>query len=143
MKKLLLSLTLTCSLFAATEAEMLSDNLKSTRDFKEHTFSVIKKLETTISNNEQLNEIQGDVNKYQEKINSDQSDINKQYKEDLSDLGTQLNTLRSSIQSNINSGSANRFTDEKINRLDDKIYRLERNISDQDSRIRKLEMKVR
>ena len=27
--------------------------------------------------------------------------------------------------------------------LDDKIYRLERNISDHDSRIRKLEMKVR
>ena len=44
---------------------------------------------------------------------------------------------------NNNSSSNSRYTDEKINRLDDKIYRLERSISDQDSRIRKLELKVR
>jgi predicted RNase H-like nuclease (RuvC/YqgF family) len=72
-----------------------------------------------------------------------QIDVNKQNKEELDNIKNQFNTLKTSIQSNNNSGSNGRYTDEKINRLDDKIYRLERNISDHDSRIRKLEMKVR
>lgn len=123
MRKVLLSLALAGSLFAATEVEL----------------DAVKQQQSVI------NQQQSEINLNQEKINDNQIDTNKQNREELDNVKSQFSSLKNLVhqtQSN-NSGSTNRYTDEKLNRLDDKIYRLERTLSDQDSRIRKLEMKVR
>lgn len=134
MKKLLLSLALAGSLFAATQSSdkvIIYDSAEKIA------------LQQTINEKQSIvNQQQSEINLIQEKINNNQIDVNKQNKEEFDNVKSQFNTLKTLIQSN-NYGSNGRYTDKKINRLDDKIYRLERNISDHDSRIRKLEMKVR
>ena len=111
---------LACSLFGATEVE-----LKETVD-----------IQATI------NEQQRNINNEQQTFNDHQIDINKQLSSDIENVKSQFVLLKNTV-SNISSGSKDKYMDEKFYRLEDKIYRLERTLSDQDSRIRKLESKVK
>ena len=130
MRKVFLSLALAGSLFAATQSYDKVIINESASKIEAQQFINEKQIE--------LNEQQGNINKYQEQMNNEQIDTNKHVRDEIIDLQKQLNVIKSQSSNN-----NNRLYDEKINRVEDKIYRLERTLSDQDTRIRRLESKVR
>lgn len=130
MRKVFLSLALAGSLFAATQSSDKVTINESASKIEAQQFINEKQIE--------LNEQQGNINKYQEQMNNEQIDTNKHVRDEIIDLQKQLNVIKSQSSNN-----NNRLYDEKINRVEDKIYRLERTLSDRDTRIRRLESKVR
>ena len=129
MKKLVLSIALATAVFAATPNAGFENEQKIL--------------------NEKFNKIleqQFEINNQQEKINNQQIDVNNVQRDINNGVDSQVKSLKDdllSIKYKVNnSGSAKQF-DDSVRRLEDKIYRIERNASDQDTRIRKLESKVR
>lgn len=139
MKKIILLVSVIVSLWASPESDMLRDDLKAAREFKEYSFAFMKTQEN-------FNEQTSEALLKQLSFNSTQNEINDKVKSQLSNLNQYILDIKTKIDSNNNSSVVSsdvKYINQKVNSLEDKLYRLERMLSQQDERLRAVERRVK
>lgn len=109
MKKIMLLIFAAyISLFAIDKENLLGDNSKSTREFKEYSFSQFEEQEA-------INNKEAEINLEFKKVLNKQNEIIASYKEIVESYKYKIKNLESDIDSQ----------QSKINKLDSRIYTLE------------------
>ena len=139
MRKIILLVSVIVSLWASSESDMLRDDSKAIREFKEYSFAFMKTQEN-------FNEQTSEALLKQLSFNSTQNEINDKVKSQISNLNQYILDVKSKVDSNNNSpvvSSDVKYINQKVNSLEDKLYRLERMLAQQDERLRAVERRIK
>lgn len=142
MKKIILLVSVIVSLWASPESDMLRDDSTAAREFKEYSFAFMKTQENF---NEQTSEAllkQGNINTTQIEINDLTRNQVKAINSDISDIKTKLSYVNTQGTSPVVSSDV-KYINQKVNSLEDKLYRLERMLAQQDERLRAVERRIK
>lgn len=138
MKKLFLILFTGLLLQASSIDDMLQDTPASTKEFKSYIF---KTLESFADVSEQ----QADINLKQLAFSSNQAEINTTTDLRIKNLSSDLSDIKYRVMSLSQTSDRSKldYIQQKINQLDDKIWRIENSQKQLEDKIRTLERRVK